>query len=58
MTWVVVVDPRDRRREEVDIEVDYPNPMVGDVLIDGRIIVYVREDDDDDFVALDLFDEP
>ena len=57
MTWVVVVDPRDRRREEVDIEVDYPNPMVGDVLIDGRIIVYVREDDDDDFVALDLFDD-
>lgn len=57
MTWVVVVDPRDRRREEMDIEVDYPNPMVGDVLIDGRIIVYVREDDDDDFVALDLFDD-
>jgi len=57
MTWVVVVDPRDRRREEVDIEVDYPNPMVGDVLLDGRIIVHVREDDDDDFVALDLFDD-
>ncbi|MDD3090779.1 MAG: hypothetical protein PHH09_01330 [Methanoregulaceae archaeon] len=58
MTWVVVVDPRDRRREEVDIEVDYPNPMVGDVLLDGRIIVHVMEDDDDDFVALDLFDDP